>query len=287
MNTETKEAPKGDQPEPKKKNWLRIAAMLLTLTIAGFVGFDGYVNKWGVIKSFLHWNTLELHGVDGAQHFLKSGKDFHLVRIDDVQKILRSDSLAILDQPYRENGLYRLYFRLSDSSSAKMQRLYQTLEAFDTTGRLSHTIDDIELAYRGVRRLLHLDSTARRDSIDRAGVDSATFYSSTNLSFGSDQEVSRAFSRLVKNPQLLVGVGVGAAASFGLGLLEGDAYVAFAPSDVFRFDSLTVGPRAALWEGKSIDILWTLGKVDTSHSVAPTHERSFPDSQNVQIPGKP
>jgi len=266
--------PKESQIEPPKeeapkKNRLRLALTVFVLMIAGFVGFDGYINKWGTMKSLINWNTLELHTAGGLKRSFKAGKDFTLHRLENVQNIVNPDSLSVIDQPYRDQGLYRLYFRMSDSSSAKIQRLYQTMSAFDTTGQMTQKIEDVKRAYKGLRLALRLDSTSRSDSVPHVSGDSAKYTASTNLSFGSDQDVSRALGRLVKNPQVLVGLGIGAAASFGIGLLEGEAYVAVAPLDAFGFDSLMIGSRSALWEGKPIDILWTLAKEDTSRSPQP------------------
>jgi hypothetical protein len=268
--TMAKEAAKTAEEIPSKKRRLATFLTIFFLGIAGFVGFDGYINRWGVVKEFLNWNSLELHFSNGSSRKLKAGKDFTVERIENVQTVINPDSLVPLDRPYREQGLYRLYFRMSDSSTAKINRLYETLYRFDTTGQMTKQLEDVKLAYQRLRKVLHLDSLSQHDTLASLPSDSQKFTASTNLSFGSDQNVKAAFNRLLKNPHVLVGLGIGAAASFGIGLLEGDAYVAFAPSDAFGFDSLVVGPTAGLWEGKSIDILWTLTPRDTTRAADPS-----------------
>ena len=96
-----------------------------------------------------------------------------------------------------------------------------------------------------------------------------------------DDNVGKAVVRLLsRSPQVLVGLGIGIAASAGADLFEGRVYCAVSREDCFRLDRLKVGARVGAWEGKSIDILWAFGKVDSPRSRAPRQMpiRTVPDS---------
>ncbi len=82
----------------------------------------------------------------------------------------------------------------------------------------------------------------------------------------SDEVVAVA-KKLMSDPRVLAGVGIGIVASAGIDLLRGNAYLAYSKDDVFRLDTLKVGSRVGTWEGSPIDILWAFGKQDTSGGV--------------------
>jgi hypothetical protein len=206
---------------------------------------------------------LQLKDKSGRTWDLIARKDFQILRIKDVQRVVNADSLLTLDQPYRNTGFYRVYFRNSDSSSVKLQRMYQALLNLDTAQTIKHTFEDADRAYRNLQRILHPGQTIPGDSISRGRRDSSKTTSRSDLALGSGDETSAVIRKIMSNPQVLVGAGIGIAAVAGADLLRGDAYVAFSKENVFRLDSIMVGTRVGSWEGSPIDILWTFAPRDT------------------------
>ena len=262
MKQENAEQQEEKKPE-KSFGLAKKLSLVFVLAVAGFVAFDGYINKWALLRSLTHYNQLQIRRFDGSPVILKANSDFQLVRIDDASRLLNPDSLARFDSLYRENGLVRIYFRMSDSSSAKMERLYQAVAKFDTTDSIKHSIEDARRNYQKLLRALKIDTTAAPDSLNRASLDSSKRVVETGMT-GSDNDFSAAMGRLLKNPQLAIGAGIGVAAAFGIDLLHGYAYVAVAREAVVSADSIRLGAEAGLWEGNPIDILWAFGKPDTS-----------------------
>lgn len=263
MNAETKEEQKTEQPQPKKRNWLKILATVLVLSVIGFIGFDGYINRWAFVRSIQHYNQLELQRQDGTWVVIRANTDFRLHRIDEIAILFNPDSLSAFDAPFRNEGFGRLYFRISDSSSAKMERLYRTLSTFDTAETIRQSIEDARRNYRKLLYALKIDTVAVVDSSKKASMDSTKRLVETGMS-GSDKDFSTAVGRLLRNPQLAIGAGLGLAAAFGIELLQGDAYVAVAKEGILRVDSLRFGAEVARWEGNPIDVLWAFEKRDSS-----------------------
>lgn len=266
MTQEQAEKPKEIEPI-KSFGLAKKLSVVILLAIAGFVAFDGYINKWSFFRSLQHYNQLQLHRSDGSPLILKAHDDFQLVRIDDIARLLNADSLVGFDEPFRNQGLVRVYFRMSDSSSAKMERLYQALAKVDSTESIKHSIEDARRSYQKLLRALKMDTTAVSDSLKRADTDTSKRVVETGV-MSSDKDFGTAMGRLLKNPQLAIGAGIGIAAAFGIDLLHGYAYVAVAKENVFQVDSLKLGAQAGEWEGNPVDILWTFGKQDTTqHAV--------------------
>ncbi len=258
------DAEQQEEKKPEKSFGLaKKLSLVFVLAVAGFVAFDGYINKWALLRSLTHYNQLQIRRFDGSPVILKANSDFQLVRIDDTSRLLNPDSLARFDSLYRENGLVRIYFRMSDSSSAKMERLYQAVARFDTTESIKHSIEDARRNYQKLLRALKIDTTAASDSLKRASLDSSKRVVETGMT-GSDSDFSTAMGRLLKNPQLAIGAGIGVVAAFGIDLLHGYAYVAVAREALIPVDSIRLGAEAGQWEGNPIDILWAFGKPDTS-----------------------
>lgn len=232
--------------------------------LTAFVGLDGYYNRWGTIRRVLHWNKLVLTAQDGALLSLKAQRDFELVSVENPFSLLDPDSLASFDRAYREAGKYRVYFRLSDSASAQLQQLHESLSQIDTGGTIKHSIDDAKRAYGNILRVLRIDTTKAGDTLTVRAPDSSGRIFETRLLMESDQEFSTALKTMLsKSPQLLVGVGLGIALSAGVDLLQGRSYLASADSNVFRAEFLRTGTRCGEWEGKPIDVLWVFAPEDS------------------------
>jgi hypothetical protein len=242
---------------------LQKAATILLFALIVFLVVDAYFNDWSFVRSLASLNTLELADTTGGSWDLLARKDFQLVRIKNGQNILTADSLILFDKPYRDAGYYRLYFRNSDSSSARLQRMYQALLSTDSTQVIRHTVDDAQRAYRNLQKILRINRPEFVDSSARTVPDSMPAVAKSDLALGTGMETSIVVKRLVSNPQVLVGVGIGIAASAGIDLLKGDVFVALAKDDVYRLDSLKVGTRVGRWEGSPIDILWAFARQDS------------------------
>ncbi len=257
------------EPEEKKveqgpvSNRLQKATGILLLALIVFVGIDAYFNNWSIVRTLVSLNTLQLKDKSGRTWDLIARKDFQILRIKDVQRVVNADSLLTFDQPYRNAGFYRVYFRNSDSSSVKLQRMYQALLNLDTAQTIKHTFEDADRAYRNLHRILHPGQTIPGDSISRDQRDSTKTLSRSDLALGSGDETSAVVRKIMSNPQVLVGAGIGIVAMAGVDLLRGDAYVAFSKENVFRLDSIAVGTHAGSWEGSPIDILWTFAPKDS------------------------
>lgn len=248
------------KPRGRAKKYFLVALFALS----AFIGLDGYYNRWGTIRRALHWNSLVLTAQDGTLLSLKARRDFELVSVENPFSLLDPDSLGSFDRAYREAGRYRVYFRLSDSASAQLQQLYESLSTIDTAGTIKHSIDDAKRAYGNILRVLRIDTTAARDTLTVRAPDSSGRIFETRLLMESDQEFTTALrTMLSKSPQLLVGVGLGIALSAGVDLLQGRSYLASAGSDVFHASSLRTGTRTGEWEGKSIDVLWVFAPEDS------------------------
>lgn len=242
------------------RTWPRKLIAILSLALIAFVASDGYFNQWKTIKRIWSWNTLELQGQNNLTWRLKAGQDFQLINISDVRTTVRAESLLVFDQPLRDSGYYRLYFRPSDSVSVHLQKMYRTLLSYDTAGTITRSIEDTKKAYHNIQLLFGLDSATARDSLVNRTSDTTKQLSHTSLSLGGDEETSVALKKLLGSPQVIVGVGIGIALSAGSDLLRGGAYCAIAKNDVFRIDSIKLGMRVGVWEGAPIDILWALKK---------------------------
>jgi hypothetical protein len=254
---EQKEAP------PSVDGLLRKTTAILLLALIAFVGIDAYFNNWSIVRTLVSLNTLQLKDKSGRAWDLLARRDFQILRVKDVQRLVNGDSLLSIDRCYRDSGFYRLYFRNSDSSSAKMQRMYQAFLKLDTAQTVRHTIEDAKRAYRNLRFLLHPGQSMPGDSVSPAQRDSSKAVSKGDLALGSGDETSAVIRKFVSNPQVLMGAGIGIVAMAGVDLLRGDAYVAYSKEDVFRLDSIAVGTRVGSWEGSPIDILWAFSPKDT------------------------
>lgn len=247
----------------------KIAATIVVACII-FLGLDGYFNRWGVVRTLIDWHTLELRGTDGSVWYLKSSRDFKLVEIKEPGQILRTESLAAFDQPYRDEGACRLYFRISDSGSVRLQALYEILASVDTAEQIQRTVNEAERAYRNLVQLLGFDTVAVADSIPLQRDEPRTPVIENSLASNQDDAVGTTVVRLLrKSPHVLVGLGIGIVASAGADLLEGRTYVAVARHDCFQLERLRVGARVGAWQGKSIDILWAFGKIEPAPVTGP------------------
>ncbi|HEY6953509.1 MAG TPA: hypothetical protein VI758_13970 [Bacteroidota bacterium] len=258
-------------------NRLRTITAILLLALFVFVAVDGYFNGWGFVRTLVSLNKLELTGKSGETWEIFAQKEFRLVRIRDVRALLNTDSLLSFDRPYRDAGLYRLYFRYSDSSSAKLQKMYQALLNVDTAQTIKHTVEDAEHAYQNLQRILHFNKPAVHDTLAFQIPDSAKAIAKANLDLGSGDETQSVLRKIASSPQIAIGVGIGLAASAGIDLLRGNAYLAVSSNDVFRLDSINLGTRAGSWEGTPIDIVWAFGRQDTvgtTTQVNPPHQQS-------------
>ncbi len=249
---------KGEEQKPPHHLLRKIAAVLLFALIAVVV-IDGYFSDWSLFRTLLALNTLELRDSSDTPWDLRAGRDFQLVRVGDVRAVLDTDSLLLFDRPYRDSGYYRLYFRSSDSSSAKLARMYQALLSYDTTQTIKHTVEDAQRAYQNLQRILHPGSVVRRDSAVTGRKDSVLTYALNDVSSDGGDEAVAVAKKIASDPRVIAGAGIGIVASAGIELLRGNAFVAVSKQDVFRVDSLKVGSRVGKWEGMPIDILWVFG----------------------------
>ncbi|MGB2867039.1 MAG: hypothetical protein WBD36_01190 [Bacteroidota bacterium] len=253
------------QEEPRGATLKRLAVVILFAAIA-FFAYDWSLNNKHFANRIIYWNDLSLHSQHGGTWSLKANQDFQLLELTDTSRSMSESVLQEIDAPFRERGLYRVYFRISDAESDKLQRIMNEISLIDTGRSVEKTIEQIKKSYEGARRLFTKDSLVKgRDTLTILSSDSTGKPLKTDVLGGSEDEVRNQLSVLVKrNPQVLIGLGVGLAASAGIMLLEGQTFLATAPQDVFRVDSLQCGPRAGMWEGKAIDILWAFKKPATN-----------------------
>ena len=261
MNHMDKDQPEPLLEEPRGATLKRFGVMFLFAVIA-FAAYDWFLNNKHFANRIINWNELTLHTQLGGTWSLKAKRDFQLVELTDTSRSISESALQEIDAPYHERGLYRMYFRLSDTESDKLQRIMNEIALIDTGRSVEKTIEQIKKSYEGARKIFGKDSASRRtDTLTILSEDSTGKPLKTDLLGGSEDEVRGQLSALVKrNPQVLIGLGVGLAASAGIMLLEGQTFLATAPENVFLVDSLVRGPRAGTWEGKPIDILWVFRK---------------------------
>jgi hypothetical protein len=246
--------------EKLSRHLLRKIAAVLLFALIVVVLIDGYFSDWSLIRTLVALNTLELRDRADRPWELTERRDFQLVKIGDVRAIVDTDSLLQFDQPYRDSGYYRLYFRSSDSSSMKLEKMYQVLLSYDTAQTIKHTVEDARRAYQNLQRILHPGGPVVRDTATSTRKDSATKYSLSGVSSSGGDEAMAVARKIVSDPRVLAGAGIGIVASAGIELLRGSAFVAISKQDVFRLDSLKVGSRVGKWEGLPIDILWVFAK---------------------------
>lgn len=257
----TDDKTKEEQKSPGNRLQKYTAVLLLALVIVVLI--DGYFGNWGIVRTLVSLSTLELRDRSGNQWDLVVRKDFQLVKIKDVRTIVDTDSLLAFDRLYRDAGYFRLYFRTSDSSSTKLQKMYQALLSVDTAQTIKHTVEDAQRAYQNLQRILRLNRPSAQDSNKTGRSDSTVRLSKGDITFGSGDETTAVLRKVVSDPHVLTGVGIGIVASAAIDLFQGNAYVALSKEDVFRLDSIKVGSRVGSWEGSQIDILWVFAKQDT------------------------
>ncbi|HWP83527.1 MAG TPA: hypothetical protein VNN76_12845 [Bacteroidota bacterium] len=267
-----------EKEQEKLGSGLKKAGLILLFIFIAVLAYDGYSNKWKYVKMVLYRNSLELRSLEGRVVELKADRDFKLVEIPDSALTLSEDIVQKLDEMYRDSGEYRIYFRLSDAQSDRLEKLYQTLAMVDTGESVKKTVGDVQTAYQNLKRALGLDTTRAADTIRVLVPDSTGKLSETKIVSGGEGDFFRALGRSVaNNPQILIGIGIGLAASAGFDLLGGQVFVAWSPEGRFGVDALVLGARAGKWEGRDIDILWVYGsKPDTLQT------RAEEDSLSVQ-----
>ncbi len=266
----------GEQIKDKGIEFLKKVGGILLLACIIFLGLDGYFNRWGFVRTMIDWNTLELEGVDGSAWRLKAKRDFKVLKIEDTQPLVTTAGLATFDEPYRNQGYVRLYFRISDSTSTRLQTLYGELAKVDTGESLRKTLDDAGRAYHTMLQAFGIEAEPEKPEstiVPPRQKPSGPVHQEIS---GIEEDISgmqqepnlgRAIARMVaRSPQVLVGLGIGVAAAAGADMLEGKTYLAYADHDVFRMNNLRVGARVGMWEGKSIDILWAFAKMDKTES---------------------
>lgn len=252
-----------EEEEAPRTNRLQKATAILLLALLVFIGLDAYFNNWSIVRTLVSLNTLQLKDTSGNTWDLLAGHDFQILRISNVQRVVRTDSLIALDKPYQEAGYYRLYFRRSDSSSARLQRMYQALLSIDSAQTIKHAVDGAERAYQNLQHLLHGTQAIRPDTGTERNPDSTFQVAKNDMALAAGNETAIVIRRFVSSPQVLIGAGIGIVASAGVDLLRGDAFIAYSKENVFRLDSLAVGSQIARWEGSPIDILWAFAPNDS------------------------
>jgi hypothetical protein len=265
MAEDKKKPDEGAQPA---SGWTK-AGLLFLFALVAFLAYDGYSNKWKYVKLVVYNDVLELQSTAGAPFELKAVRDFRFAEIPDSALALSEELVLRLDTLYRDSGQYRIYFRLSDAQSDRLEKLYQTLAMIDTGESVKKTVGDVQMVYRNVKRALGLDTTQTDDTVRVIVPDTAGAFYETKIASGTESDFARALGRSVaKNPQVLIGLGVGLAASAGFDLLGGQVFVAWSAQDRFGVDSLLVGARVGKWEGRDVDVLWVYGqRIDTLQSI--------------------
>jgi hypothetical protein len=251
--------------QEKEVSVLRKLTVLFLFLLITVIGYDWYANQWRFIKGIFYANVLELHSIQGSAWTLHEPQDFVAESVEDSTDGFLYNTIARIDSVYEKRGLYRIYFRLSDGKSERLQNIYKNLAVIDTAGSVKQTVEDVQRAYHNLRSLLQRDTSRRQDSLTVYSPDSVGRLSLTQIGAGSDNDLFRGLVRGIgRNPQVLIGLSVGIAASAGLDVLGGDLFVAYAPEDRFGIDSLKIGARVAVWEGQPIDIVWVFGKTPPS-----------------------
>lgn len=252
-----------EQQEQPRSNRLQKVAAILVLALVVFVAVDGYFNKWSTVRTLANLSTLQLRNTPGKTWDLTARQDFQIRKVGDVRTIVYTDSLLAFDRPYREAGYYRLYFRISDSSSARLHRLYQALLDADSSQTIRHTVENAQRAYQNLHRILHPGQSIPHDSSGITPHDSSKTIAKGDLALGAGDETESVVRKYASSPQVLLGAGLGIVASATVDWLRGDAFVAWSREDVFRIDSLSIGSQSGTWEGSPIDILWAFAPKDT------------------------
>ena len=144
--------------------------------------------------------------------------------------------------------------------------MYQTLLTYDTTQTIQHTVEDAQRAYQNLQRILRRIPPVFPDTSKPGLVDSGTKVSRSDIALAPGDEAMAVVRKVISDPHVLAGVGIGIVASAGIDLLRGNAYVAYSKDDVFRLDTLKMGTRVGAWQGMPIDILWAFAKQDTALS---------------------
>lgn len=255
----------GEEHPPSR---LRKYVAILLLAIIATVLIDGYFSNWSIFRTLVSLNTLELRDRSDRSWQLLERRDFRLVKVEDVRSIATTDSLLSFDKPYREAGYYRLYFRSSDSSSTNLQKMYQALVSYDTAHAIQRTVEDARRAYQNLQRIVHFNRPTSQDTGSRVQTDSSKKFSESDIALAPGDEAMAVVRKVISDPHVLAGVGIGIVASAGIDLLRGKAYIAYSNDDVFRLDTLKVGSRVGTWQGMPIDILWAFARQDTMTGVA-------------------
>jgi len=256
--------------EPRKPFGERIRSAVKTvliavvLAVAAFVGVDGYLNERALTSRLLHGGELALSDGREEEWILHEEADFELIPVSDVGHIAQPESLMAFDRKYRDAGYYRLYFRLSDSLSAKLKRLSDVAAKVDTGRMIERSIADAQTAYGVLRRMVGLDSGAIRDTSRVAVADTSVRKVESGMAMGTEQALSKVATQILKQPQVIAGIGVGLAAAAGMEMLQGESYVAVAKTNVFRIGDVSADTRSGRWEGRPIDVLWIFAKEDTA-----------------------
>jgi hypothetical protein len=257
----------------KPRTWPRKVISLLILALFAFAATDWYFNDWKTCRRLLYWNRLELKERNNIAWHLNSRIDFRMIGIPNVRTITNPDSLIVFDRPLRDSGYYRIYFRFSDTASAQLKKMYQTLSSFDTTGSLSRSVKDVLKTYQRIQVLFGVPPQSPDDTIIIPPRDTMKQSSAQiNLALNQDDEATAVLKKLLGSPQVIAGIGIGMAFSAGIDLLRGDAYCAYAKTDAFRTDSLQLGAYAGKWEGLPIDILWAMKKVEVQQADTSTRK---------------
>ena len=247
---------KTPQTDEKKKGGVRKLLLLLFVALVAILAYDGYFNHWFFVRGLLYRNVLEVRLSDGTIRTLKIGPDVQIAKLSETTALESPATISEIDRSYREAGLYRIYFRHSDAKSDRLQKVYESLAVIDTGQSVKKSVEDVQRAYANLRRALRIDTT-RSDSVTVILPDSTGKLVQTIILSGSNDDLAKDVARVLgRNPQVLVGVGLGLAASLGLELLHGQVFVATSQRDLFGIDSVQAGVRTGSWEGRPIDILW-------------------------------
>jgi hypothetical protein len=251
-----------DKPDDStlQRTWPRTLAAVVLFALIAFAGSDGYFNEWKTFRRLGSWNTLELRDRGDSTWQLTARRDFWLLSIADIRSITVPESLAKFDQSYGDSGYYRIYFRMSDTSSSRLQRMADFLALVDTGRALSRSVDDAKRALRNLGKLLGGPKPLVKDTIPSGNRDTTERLLRSSQSLGTEDEAIAVARKIATNPQVIIGLGLGIAASTGIEMLRGNAFCAISEKDVFRVDSIKAGARTGKWEGSSIDIMWVLAK---------------------------
>lgn len=250
-----REDPGYEKPPGRLTSLLRSAALLLFLGLASFVTYDGLLNHKHVMMRLLHWRQLQIRLRTGHDWTMKDGREFQVVGLKD--SVLNDSAIAVIDQAYRAGGYARIYFRYADGQSDRLAQLYRNLAVIDTGETVRRSVEDITRRFHAVRRALRLEPNSYPDSLARHDSGSPQEEIGTNVIGTPEKDAVDQLKAVAKqNPAILVGIGVGIAASAGIDLLGGQTFVALSTTYDRRIDSIETGSKTGLWEGRPIDVLW-------------------------------